>query len=208
MNFNMEYVIDSSPALVLAMAPSTRIIRLSDEKLLLMLPFVPRVVLIEEGVRSVVIPGEYFEALLNDEIILDDEILIGEPIFWACPRFKLEVFQGTLLAAVKGGLKIQPYATPWDFITAVRDSICRLPLESRPRAKRADLEESALPDFTKTPCKSFLALRWFEEMSIQEICSLDTGKTRGWGILVFVCHPCLESDKRYTTDSAFGSVVS
>ncbi len=203
----MTQLMAPGPALVSAMAPSKRPIVILDEKLLVMLPFVPRYEVMSNGVKQSVIPGEFLEALLNDEIILGESILLSPPIPWASARWEVNTLRNVLVAADMAGMAVRPYLTPENFIKELRERIESLPMDSRPVAQRVDLEESAAVDFADQKFAGFAQMRWVEELPIQDMVKSGESKTSGWGLMSFAAHPCFEPEDRYSSDSAFCSIA-
>jgi len=196
-----------SAALIASMAPSKRPILISDERLLKMLPFVPRFEVMVQGVKQVVIPGEFLEALLNDFVTVGDSILGGNPIPWASARWEIEALRNVLVTADTAGLEKKPYPTPEMFMKNLKEKLESLPLEHRPVSEISDLEVSAAVDFDHADFVRHRPMRWIEELSVQDLIRLGDSKTTGWGMLSFAVHPCFEPEDRYSSDSAFTSVA-
>jgi len=207
MVFEMNILLNPGNLLLVAMTPSKRPIVMLDQKLLEMIPFVPKYTLARDGATLSVIPGEFLEALLNDQVVLEESVLLSQQIPWASARLSVETLRSVLVAAHSGGLIVKPYSTPEDFSAAVRESLDSLPKDLRPSVSLGELERSVTVDFASDDFKAWSDLKWLEELSIQDMVVLNEPRTKGWGLLSFSAHPCLEAEDRFSVDSAFCSIA-
>jgi hypothetical protein len=210
MAFKFEQVtaVELTLQLKLRARPSMGLVKSLDPSFRLMTPFLPWIeVDFGEGPRDV-IGADYLELIFADEIVLPLAVVPEEyPLLWPTIRPKpsgvTSAMQKVVTAPVP--LLVKPYHRA-EFLLAFRASCSSM--EEWPAFVATDIECSLATDFFNPPYDACAYAAWIESISVQKLRQADTGRTKGWGLLLFTAHPCAERSERFDGMTALLSMMS